>query len=1414
MAKSFYSSSKSNHNQGFIPKVNPFEPRPFEELPSLHSPQEEENKQPHNSQQSPSPSHNDLSQVSIFAPSNSIQTQLTEKSPQNQEIQQKNNSKTNFSQSPPISPFPPNTPNNQNFQNNSIIQGYYGENNPNSPIQRKRFNIPATSYIDPYAVINKSNIISSDNNLENNDQISQQISDQQETIAPIVQLKFIDKQYQKNNKSEKLAFFNNTISLPNLQLKEVEEQEDKNNKSETIKLPNEQKLSSEQNPNQEINNPKNEELEKSNSVKQNSESNNNIAPFITPQNQKETQTEAKTNPQEEQKNPTQENKPQQTPPNDATGDNNKGNNSKGVGNKGGSVKGGVSGGGVTKAPNSPESDPAFQGVVSKAKGVATEKKEHDPASAEAKEAQDAAQSPQAELKGKAQDQKVGEMEGQKPGTFNATAFKNKILEKIKAITPTTENEAKEFKNNNKINDVKNQVSSQVSDEKKNAADPIENKVKEQPDPSSIKPKDVTPLEEPDKGNLPGEIGAQQAAPKPKTESEVNAPLQENSQNIDQQMAEADLTDEQLEKSNEPQFLETLNAKKQAQDHAQTAPNEYRQQEQGVLNKAQGEAQNVTQTGLTGMHSQKENILNQVLGKQEDTKGKDEEKRTEIGNQINSIYEQTKGEVEKSLADLDSKVNIKFDHGANRAKKLFEDYVGKKMDAYKQERYGEWYDVTKYGNRIRDTFKGLPPEVNQFFVEGRELYINEMDVALTEIAQLVADKLNEAKQKITEGKQKIQEYVTSLPENLQQIGKEAADNIQTKFDELEQSVDNKESELVDSLVGKYQENLQAVDAKIEEMKKQNQGLFDKAKDAIKGTWETIKNLKDMLMGVLKSAGDVVGKIIKDPIGFLGNLISGVKQGFDNFLGNIMTHLQGGLIGWLTGTMGAMGITIPDDLFSLKGIFSLVTQVLGLTWNYIRSKAVKMFTEPVVSAMEKGSEIFQLLQTGGLEGVWEYIQDQFTDLKESIIDEIKNMVITQVITAGVKWILSLLNPASAFVKAAMAIYDIVMFFVNRGSQVIELVKAVTESISAIASGAVGQVASAIEGALAKSLPVVIGFMASLLGIGGLVGKVQNVIKKIKSRIDKAIETVLKKAKKAAKKLLSKLGLGKKNKKGKEKKEKQDNSNDQRTKEEKQADLDKAINESEKLIMVEDATPSSVKPQLSQIKSKYKLKSLVLVENNDSMFVEGEVNPKGKTKPKKLPKIDLTELKGYKPSWRVSTDKKLAKQYSQYYNEKGKKQKGVDRRHIVAFEVIYKDLKSKIHEKTYSEGATILNNLGYTPKKPNKDSILVSSKAYLRDKYNDHDNVWVGDSKENQKKGSEMGRLIQKLEKLQNQMRSLKGNSQSIQQQRKQITEEIGKVVDELYDAKLDPATKKGQIVKKAKQEYQEMLDKQTERDRQVS
>ncbi|MDJ0734411.1 MAG: DUF4157 domain-containing protein [Nostocaceae cyanobacterium] len=768
------------------------------------------------------------------------------------------------------------------------------------------------------------------------------------------------------------------------------------------------------------------------------------------------------------------------------------------------------------APISPESDPDFQAVVAKTKGVAKQEKKHATADTKAKEAQDAAESPANEIESKAQANQVGEMEQAPTPGFNAAAFKAKLMEQITQAAPKTLEEADEFKNNNKLGSVKNQMQDTVKQEQTASQTPLEEKAQAAPDTSVIEPKSVTPLPANEAGAEPANIGAEKAVPKAKGQGEVEAPLQESSQKLDQQMAEADVSEEQLAKSNEPQFQTALDAKTEAQTNANQAPQEYRQFEQNQLNQAQGEATATAGEKLQGMHGDRTQLLSQVTNQQVEAKGKDEQERAKVAGDIQGIYNQTKTQVETILNSLDTQVEQAFDNGAADAQKAFEDYVGEQMGVYKDERYS---GIIGKGRWVKDKILGLPSEVNVFYQEGRQLYLEKMDVVLDEIVNIIGTGLTDAKAEIAKGRQEIQKYVAELPEHLQKVGTDAATDIQTQFDELEQSVDSKQDELINSLAQKYNEKLQAVDSRIDEMKAANQGLVDKAANAIIGVINTIKKLKEMLLSVLSKAAAVIGNIIKDPIGFLGNLIKGIKQGFENFVANIGKHLQAGLIGWLTGTLGPMGIQLPDDIFSLPGIFSLVTQILGLTFNHIRGKAVKQFGEPVVAGMEQSVEIFQILRERGAMGLWEHVKEQFNDLKETVIEQIKSMVITQVITAGVKWIIGLLNPASAFVKAAMAIYDIIMFFVNRGRQVLELVNAIVDAVAAIASGAVGGAAQLVENALAKAVPVAIGFLASLLGIGGLAKKVEGIISKIRSRIDGAIDKVLLKAKKLFKKTVKK-------------------------------------------------------------------------------------------------------------------------------------------------------------------------------------------------------------------------------------------------------------------------------------------------------
>jgi hypothetical protein len=237
-----------------------------------------------------------------------------------------------------------------------------------------------------------------------------------------------------------------------------------------------------------------------------------------------------------------------------------------------------------------------------------------------------------------------------------------------------------------------------------------------------------------------------------------------------------------------------------------------------------------------------------------------------------------------------------------------------------------------------------------------------------------------------------------------------------------------------------------------------------------------------------------------------------------------------MGWLLGTLADAGIQLPET-FDLKGILSLVMQVLGLTYPNIRKRAVSILGPDIVSKLEQAAEIFKILITQGPSGLWEYIKDKIGDLKATVIDGIKSFVTESVVVAGITWIVSLLNPASAFVKAAKAIYDIVMFFVNNGSKIMSLVNAIIDSVSAIADGNIGVAAAAVENALGKTIAPAISFLASLLGLGGISDKIRSIIEKIQGPVNKAIDWVIQKAVDLVKAAGNLFGIGKKEEKQKD-------------------------------------------------------------------------------------------------------------------------------------------------------------------------------------------------------------------------------------------------------------------------------------------
>jgi hypothetical protein len=762
-----------------------------------------------------------------------------------------------------------------------------------------------------------------------------------------------------------------------------------------------------------------------------------------------------------------------------------------------------------RAPTSAKSDPAFQSVVTNTKAIAVEKKQHPPTRSKVTEVHAAAKPPSNEVESKAQDKQVQVMNQQQPGEFNAAAFQAALKQKIAEVAPSTMEETENFKNENKVDAVKQDIASQVGNEKQQASGPIEQKTKEAPDPKGITPKPVTPLPL-KKGSKAAKVAAKGAAPKRKDESEIS--LQAGSQQLDQQMSSAKVTEEQLKKSNEPKFQDAANAKKTAQTDAAKAPGQYRQQEQGVVAHAETQAQMTASKDVDTMHMTQDRNATQVLGKQGESKGKDEQKRSRVADHIQGIYNRTKQNVETILNQLDQEANQTFDQGATTAQNEFNNYVDQKMRDYKHRRYSGLDGPILWAH---DKFMGLPDEVNVFYQQGRDRYIASMDRTIAQVSNLVANRLNAAKAAIANGKKEIQTYVASLEPSLRQVGQEAAENIQSQFDELEQTINDKQNQLIESLAQKYNDNLKALDDRIQQMKDANKGLVQKAMDKVRDTINTIRDLKNMLMGILRKAAGVIELIIKDPIQFLKNLIGGLKQGFLNFKANIGKHLQQGLMNFLTGAVGNTGITMPPNL-DLKGIFSLVTQVLGVTYTAIRSKATGKWGEKKVGHLETSFDAFKTMKQEGVGGLWNQIKGDMGNLKSLVIDSIRNFLIEKVVIAGVMWIISLFNPAAAFIRACKAIVDIIRFFIERGSQVMALVNAVLDAVVAIAQGALGAAANLVESAMVKALPVVLGFIASLLGLGGLTKKIQEIIQKVRKPIDKGIDKVFDKADKFIKKL----------------------------------------------------------------------------------------------------------------------------------------------------------------------------------------------------------------------------------------------------------------------------------------------------------
>ncbi|WP_329353981.1 hypothetical protein [Streptomyces anulatus] len=750
---------------------------------------------------------------------------------------------------------------------------------------------------------------------------------------------------------------------------------------------------------------------------------------------------------------------------------------------------------------SPAQSARFRTMKADVAGKKTRLSAHAPAASESKASQDAAVAPPDDKEAQGKAANAEKMNAAKPGEFDKKAFIDAVNKAIDSQAPKNLDEADKFAKSGKADQVKAEVDGKVTDGRETSAKDIDTATQAPPDTAAAKDKDVTPLTPDQAPGNPGAPSATDAVPEKQPAAVTD--FSEGPAENDRAMADAEVTEDQLAKGNEPEFNEALSAKKTSETDAAKAPAKGKAAEDQQLSTAQQNAAASGAQAMAGLTSTRAAAGKQVDGGKNDTKSKDEKKRAEVTAKLRHVYDGTKKDVEDTLSGLDKKVDSAFTSGEKAARDAFTADHKSRMKKYKDKRYS---GLMGKGRWLKDKFAGLPKAANDLYQESRKLYVSKMQTVISTVADIIGAELGKAKARIAKGRTELKAEVDKLPADLKQFGQEAAKDFAGKFDDLEATVNEKSEQLVQDLAQKYTTALNKIDEEIKKLQEANKGLIDKAKDAIVGAIKTINELKNLLLGILAKAASAIMKIIKDPIGFLGNLVKAVGAGLNLFITNIADHLKTGVVSWLLGTAVKAGLDLPAK-FDLKGIIQLIGSMLGLTWDNIRTRVTrKGVPDEAMSAVETSVPVAKNLAAEGPAGAVKEIQAETGDLKATILGKLTTYLIPTVLIAGITWIISLLNPASAFVRAVKGIIDIVTFIVTQGAQIADFVNAVLDAVIAIANGGQAGVPKLIEAALASSVPLLIGFLAALLGIGGLANKVKSVFQSVSRPVTRAIDKIV--------------------------------------------------------------------------------------------------------------------------------------------------------------------------------------------------------------------------------------------------------------------------------------------------------------------
>ena len=347
----------------------------------------------------------------------------------------------------------------------------------------------------------------------------------------------------------------------------------------------------------------------------------------------------------------------------------------------------------------------------------------------------------------------------------------------------------------------------------------------------------------------------------------------------------------------------------------------------------------------------------------------------------------------------------------------------------------------------------------------------------------------------------------------------------------------------------------------------------------------------IVAIFRRARATFNLIIADPVRFVRNLLAAIAQGVRQFMANILTHLRDGVIAWLTGPVARAGIQMPER-WDLRGIIWFVLQILGLTWARVREKLVRLMGERAVALLEAGFQLLvEIREKGLVQALRDRVTEFFGNLREAALGAIRSFIQQRLVMAGIQQLLSMLSPVGAVIQAIIKIYTTIQFFLQKINEILDVVESIVNSIAAIAAGAIAAAANFVERTMARTIPVVLDFLARFIGLGDVGSQVQSTIRGIQASVDRMLDRAVDWIKNQARNLVSRALGGDPNA-----------TPEQR--------LQRGVSEGQAAV---NRLPGSIigraliTPVLAAIRARHALRSLDVEAENGRWVVVGEVNPR---------------------------------------------------------------------------------------------------------------------------------------------------------------------------------------------------------------